>query len=93
MEEEMPFTKIGRNTYTSPAGNKFTRSQMALYYARGGRFPGQGMRESFPNPGINKMSAGPVPNVGGGSASANPFSPIPTRAGGQSFRSLKLKGL
>jgi hypothetical protein len=89
----MPFTKTGRNTYTSPAGNKFTRSQMALYYARGGRFPGQGMRESFPNPDINKMSAGSVPSVGGGSAGSNAFSPVPTRAGGQSFRSLKPRRL
>jgi hypothetical protein len=45
----MPFKKIGSNTYVSPAGNKFTRSQVKKYYAEGGRFPGQkGMGEQLP---------------------------------------------
>ncbi len=44
----MPFKKIGENKYVSPRGNTFTRSQVALYYAQGGRFPGQKMGEMAP---------------------------------------------
>ena len=32
----MPFKKIGPNKYRSPSGRKFTRKQVALYYASGG---------------------------------------------------------
>jgi len=32
----MPFKKTGKNSYRSPSGRKFTKSQVALYYARGG---------------------------------------------------------
>ena len=34
----MPFVKVGKNTYRSPSGRKFTAKQVKLYYARGGRF-------------------------------------------------------
>ncbi len=37
----MPFTKIGRNTYQSPSGRQFNQKQVALYYANGGKFPGE----------------------------------------------------
>lgn len=32
----MPFTKIGKNKYKSPSGRKFTKKQVALYYATNG---------------------------------------------------------
>ena len=32
----MPFHKTGKNTYRSSSGRKFTKSQVALYYATGG---------------------------------------------------------
>ena len=36
--EIMPFKKIGRNKFRSPSGRVFTRKQVRLYYARGGKF-------------------------------------------------------
>jgi hypothetical protein len=44
----MPFSRVGTNKYVSPSGKKFTGKQVRMYYANGGRFPGEGMRESFP---------------------------------------------
>jgi len=32
----MPFTKTGKNTYTSPSGRKFTKKQVIAYYATNG---------------------------------------------------------
>jgi hypothetical protein len=32
----MPFTKTGPNEYKSPSGRKFTKKQVALYYATKG---------------------------------------------------------
>lgn len=32
----MPFTKIRGGKYKSPSGRKFTKKQVALYYATGG---------------------------------------------------------
>ena len=56
----MPFTKIGPNKYTSPAGNTFDRKQIQMYYANGGRFPGQkGMAEMFPR----QSPATPLPQI------------------------------
>ncbi len=37
----MPFTKIGNKQYVSPSGRKFNQKQVALYYANGGKFPGE----------------------------------------------------
>ena len=38
----MPFKKIpGTKLYKSPSGRKFTIKQVKLYYAKGGKFPGQ----------------------------------------------------
>ena len=34
----MPFVKIGRNTYRSPSGRKFTKAQVQRYYATQGRW-------------------------------------------------------
>src|SRR5262245_20491036 len=83
MEAAMPFKKVGPDKYRSPSGNTFTRSQVALYYSRGGRFPGQKMSEQFSNPSQYKMGSG---SYGG---TVDPTSSIPTRAGGQSFGPLK----
>jgi hypothetical protein len=58
----MPFTKIG-DKYVSPAGNKFTRKQVALYYAKGGRFPGQAMRETFPQKNLEMPNYGQPPKT------------------------------
>jgi hypothetical protein len=32
----MPFTKTGDDTYRSPSGRKFTKKQVAMYYATDG---------------------------------------------------------
>lgn len=32
----MPFKKVGRNSYRSPSGRKFTKRQVAAYYATKG---------------------------------------------------------
>lgn len=37
----MPFTRIGPNKYRSPSGRIFNDAQVKLYYANGGKFPGQ----------------------------------------------------
>jgi hypothetical protein len=61
----MPFEKTGPNQYTSPSGRKFNLKQVRMYYANGGRFPGQGMRESFPQNNLaginNPLPRGPAP--------------------------------
>jgi hypothetical protein len=44
----MPFTKVGQNRYVSPSGRKFDTKQVRLWYALGGRFPGQKMGEALP---------------------------------------------
>jgi hypothetical protein len=47
----MPFRKIAPNKYVSPSGRTFNQKQIALYYAKGGRFPGNpGMAETLPRP-------------------------------------------
>lgn len=37
----MPFEKVGKDKYKSPSGRTFTKKQVALYYANGGKFPGE----------------------------------------------------
>ena len=32
----MPFKRTGKNQYTSPSGRKFTKKQVAMYYATDG---------------------------------------------------------
>jgi len=32
----MPFTKVGKNSYVSPSGRKFTKKQVIAYYASDG---------------------------------------------------------
>ncbi len=49
----MPFTKVGKDDYTSPRGNHFNQVQVRLYYANGGKFPGE-----------KKANGGPVMNKG-----------------------------
>lgn len=37
----MPFTKVGKDDYTSPSGRHFNGAQVRLWHARGGKFPGE----------------------------------------------------
>jgi hypothetical protein len=37
----MPFTKIGNNKYVSPSGRTYNAAQVRLWYAQGGKFPGE----------------------------------------------------
>lgn len=37
----MPFTKVGKDDYTSPSGRHFNGSQVRLWHANGEKFPGQ----------------------------------------------------
>jgi hypothetical protein len=37
----MPFKKVSKNKYKSPSGRTFDAKQVKLYYALGGKFPGQ----------------------------------------------------
>ena len=37
----MPFKKTGSDSYTSPSGRHFNGAQVKLFYANGGKFPGQ----------------------------------------------------
>lgn len=34
----MPFKKISKNKYKSPSGRTFTKRQVMMYYANGGKF-------------------------------------------------------
>jgi hypothetical protein len=37
----MPFTKVGPNKYVSPSGRHYDTAQVRLFYANGGKFPGE----------------------------------------------------
>lgn len=37
----MPFTKIGPDRYETPSGRVYNEKQRRLWYAMGGKFPGQ----------------------------------------------------
>ncbi len=37
----MPFVKIGPNRYRSPSGRVYNKKQVDLWYAGGGKFPGE----------------------------------------------------
>lgn len=37
----MPFRKTDKGDYVSPSGRHFTAKQVRLYYAQGGKFPGE----------------------------------------------------
>jgi len=37
----MPFKKVASGKYKSPSGRTFTAAQVRLYYANGGKFPGE----------------------------------------------------
>lgn len=48
----MPFTKVGKDDYTSPSGRHYNTAQVRLWHAQGGKFPGQsGPGEKFENGG------------------------------------------
>jgi len=34
----MPFTKVGKNDYTSPSGKHWTKKQVIAYYSSSGTF-------------------------------------------------------
>ncbi len=36
----MPFTKVGKDDYTSPSGRHFNGAQVRLWHANGDKFPG-----------------------------------------------------
>ncbi len=42
----MPFMDAGGGKFKSPSGRLFTGKQVKLYYANGGKFPGQKKKES-----------------------------------------------
>lgn len=51
----MPFKKLGSDRYQGPTGKVFNAAQVKLYYANGGKFPGEkedasGRHESSLNP-------------------------------------------
>lgn len=37
----MPFKKVGDDKYVSPSGRNYNSAQVRLWYAGGGKFPGQ----------------------------------------------------
>ena len=37
----MPFKKVASDRYVSPTGRSYNAAQVRLYYANGGKFPGQ----------------------------------------------------
>jgi len=37
----MPFKKVGKDDYVSPSGRHFNSAQVRLWYAKGGKFPGE----------------------------------------------------
>lgn len=51
----MPFTKIGNNTYQSPSGRKYNEKQVRLWYANGGKFPGEAGPGELSRPGQKEM--------------------------------------
>lgn len=54
----MPFQRIGKNDYTSPSGRHYDLAQVRLWYANGGKFPGQKMAEESPKKRIVKALMG-----------------------------------
>ncbi|SRR6266576_1258206 len=59
----MPFTKTGKDDYTSPKGNHFNLAQVRLYYANGGKFPGEKKARGgpvMPLQGARRVAAPPV---------------------------------
>lgn len=57
----MPFTPIGNGQFRSPSGKVFNRAQVRLWYANGGKFPGEkGPGELQDNPNKRK----PVLRIG-----------------------------
>jgi hypothetical protein len=50
----MPFKKVGPDRYVSPSGRHFDQAQVNLYYANGGKFPGQKTKEK--TDGVRKGS-------------------------------------
>lgn len=44
----MPFEPIGKGKYRSPSGRTFNAAQVRLYYANGGKFPGEKAKGARP---------------------------------------------
>lgn len=42
----MPFTKVGKDDFTSPSGRHFNGAQVRLWHANGDKFPGEKTSES-----------------------------------------------
>ncbi len=47
----MPFKKTGKDEYVSPSGRHFNGAQVRLWYAGGGKFPGQKQSEAHADGG------------------------------------------
>lgn len=47
----MPFAKLGHGRYEGPSGRKFDLAQVRLWYAKGGKFPGQKSDKAVPAEG------------------------------------------
>lgn len=90
----MPFKQIGPNKYESPAGNTFTRKQVGLWYAGGGRFPGQKMGESLSHNSPTAPGRAASPKlVSSGSANARSAVPMSIQHGTKGyFGPLKYSG-
>jgi len=90
----VPFTKVGRNKFVSPAGNEFTRKQVGLWYAGGGRFPGQKMGENFSHNSPTAPGKAARPQLASsGSANARSAVPMSIQHGTKSyFAPLKYQG-
>lgn len=50
----MPFTKVGKDDYTSPSGRHFNTAQVRLWHANGNKFPGQKTAEYAEGGIVNK---------------------------------------
>jgi len=56
----MPFSKVGPDKYQTPSGRTYTGAQRRLWFARGGKFPGEkgpGELDRNPYPGSEGMRA------------------------------------
>lgn len=54
----MPFTKVAPNKYVSPSGRHYDLAQVRLFYANGGKFPGQKTSETEPKESTSGIRKG-----------------------------------
>src|SRR5258708_210015 len=76
----MPFKKVGDNDYTSPSGRHFNSAQVRLYYAGGGKFPGEKKATGGPTMPLNTpLRRGPVTPAAGIPVRRGPPPGVPGR--------------